>query len=215
MKGQAFMHNKKAQYIILFATTLIVCAFMFMPENVILGRYISSFDGGVTFAATAADQSYVYDSDGNSVSEVIWTEDSALTSFIVTNYHENNVPARQDLSVKIRIVVPDLPEYKNLEFTVNDTATSYEAQTYFLSINSPLYSECREWFKNNGVDEDVGYWVYYFCDTDGEEVRWLLPGGNISERKYNLQLYTANANLDTSCLMIDIIDVQNQKGAIQ
>lgn len=209
------MNNKKVRYIILFVTTLLVCAFVFMPGHVIFCRYMSTFSTNVVFTSASADRSYLYDSEGKSVSEILWPSGSESASFIVTNYYENELPARQDLSVKIRVVVPDLDVYKNMEFTVYDTASTYEAKASFLSSNSPMYSECREWYKNKGIDEDIGYWIYYFSDTGGEEVRWLLPGGNISERTFNLQMYTTSTAIDTSYLMIDIIDVHNQKGAIQ
>lgn len=208
--------NMKVRHIALFITAFVVCACILMSGNIIFGRYLSVFSADAAFTATSADRVYLYNSDGDNVTEILWPAGSDTASFIVTNYIYTATPARQDLSVKIRIVVPDIQEYKNLEFTINDDDTTYEAYPVYLSANAPLYSECVDWYKNKSLDEDTGFWVYYFNDTSGSEVRWLLPGGNISERKFDLEMYiTENIEIDTSNLMIDIIEVQNQKGAIQ
>lgn len=207
--------NMKVRHIALFITAFVVCACILMSGNIIFGRYLSVFSADAAFSATSADRAYLYNSDGDNATEILWPTGSYAASFIVTNYIATATPARQDLSVKIRIVVPDIQEYKNLEFTINDDDATYEAYPVYLSANAPLYSECVDWYKNKSLDEDTGFWVYYFNDTSGSEVRWLLPGGNISERKFDLAMYPGNNEIDTSNLMIDIIEVQNQKGAIQ
>ncbi|MBE7066852.1 MAG: hypothetical protein E7385_04805 [Ruminococcaceae bacterium] len=219
------MTNKAIKNVIRFTFVLVISICVLLPGHVTLGRYRSSFSENAMYTVQKISNYYIYDESGANTTDIKWNSESSSVDFILSNSSDADgyVPAIDDIYLKIRVIVPDTSDIGtdssgSIEMTLKTSQTSsklYTAQAHYLSVNSPFYNECIDYYKQLGIDDYNGFWVYCFYDSAGsdDDLRWLLLGGIQSELTATLTIY--DNNIMTDKLWIDISEVHAQKrGAI-
>lgn len=183
--------------------------------NIAYGRYSTTITNDIGFKASLPPEVYLVQTDSESSRTEFTPEWQTVggekcLSFSLSNYDmDDEVAPKQDITVRIRVFVPETPSetgddnvavanaMRTLAFTlhVGEEAVSYGSSMDYLSEQTPMYME-------NVSDTDVenGGWIYSFHTAAMQEVSVVLPGGELTD--IPITITVTDTGTDTSNFVI-------------
>lgn len=157
-----------------------------------LARYRYRETTDMLFAPKAAPQVYLFADAAFAPLPETFTEgaEGKTLTFVVSNGESAKDFAAEDQFALVRLYGSlGLGAGENLTAVLTVDGIQYTAVPRKVDVDSPIHKSFGEG------------WVYCFMDSSGNELRWLLAGGQHSSEEMQLTVNT-QAGLDTSLLRL-------------
>lgn len=180
----------------LLATVLLVLISISILVGTAWARYRYREATDMLFAPKTAPQVYLLGvPDGNGVytsmpEDLTQGQNGQTLTFLVANGKTTDAFSADDQYAQVRLYGSlGLGAGENLSAVLTVDGTDYTAVPRKVDVDSPIHATFGEG------------WVYCFVDGSGNELRWLLAGGQHSTKQMQLTVNT-QAGLDTSLLRL-------------
>lgn len=190
------MKLDKPHRLALLATVLLVLACVSMLVGTTLARYRYRETTDMLFSQKTAPQVYLWGLPGadgayTPLPQTLTEGENGQTlTFLVANGETAEEYSTEDQYALVRLYGSlGLGAGENLTAVLTVDGAQYTALARKVDVDSPIYTSFGEG------------WVYCFLDSSGNELRWLLEGGQLSAEEMQLTIST-QAGLDTSLLRL-------------